>query len=95
MSSVRITSIEVCVPTAISCEAYPINEITRRSWGLAFKENFPSLSVVAPVVVPLIRILTPGNPWPVGSLTVPVICSRCAFAVAHTRSSITATKMFR
>jgi hypothetical protein len=77
--------------TLISFVKYPIEETTRVApsafWMLS--EKLPSMSVIVPVVVPLIRILAPMSGSEVrSSVTVPEtdICAHAIPVESHRKS---------
>ena len=50
---------------------YPINENTKVGFSAARKEKLPSKPDTVPLLVPLIKIVTPGKPAPELSFTTP------------------------
>ena len=62
----------------ISTEVIPIKENTKTTESLgSTNENSPLASVATPIVVPLIKIATPGKTSPLWSITFPVILNSC------------------
>jgi hypothetical protein len=55
------TEIEVALSTVTSCKSYPTKLKTSVDPFSAEIVNFPVASVVVPLVVPLINMLTPGS----------------------------------
>jgi hypothetical protein len=77
---------------SISWLEKPTLEITKVKGGgvLTVKEKFPSASVMVPVTVPFIEMLTPANDSPLVSVTFPetVVCAQLRVQMLIIKTSI-------
>ena len=58
----------------ISCDVYPMKLISKILFSFTSNANFPSMSVIVPLVVPFSTTFAPIIGSPFLSITVPVIC---------------------
>src|SRR5690606_8308798 len=83
------TSIDVRVPTDISCDLYPTNEYTRTAFSPTWSEYLPSIPVQVPLLVPFSTTFTAGIGSPSSeevTLPVTVLCAQAAVATKTKRT---------